>query len=395
MKWFGLLLLLTGCGAAGGPQSILPSVGDYASSDGFRGSLYSPSLSGRASLQSRIRRDPANGPRGGVQGKVLVRSSKGEAQPLEGAEVIVQVPYHPDDAMFFQPKDAKDSAALLPPQRWFSAKTDKDGAFSVKNVPAGQYPVTATKVGYSIEEKLVEVGMGQSVTRDFTLRLQSGTAAGTVVDADTGKPIDKATVQVMMPLPLDGSTRSLALTHPDRTPQTQTDENGRFSLPVPQGQQTIVAFSDDYEPQQSRVKLSVGSTATADFKLRAKNLLTVQSATEKRQYPLGENVKMMVSVTNAGKRPTTLHFRSGQTFDFIVKRGRSEVWRWSHDRAFTQALQDITLAPDETKRFEATWNQKDSKGMAVKDGRYAVTGIVTTHPPLQSASTILTIGNPK
>jgi uncharacterized GH25 family protein len=368
-------------------------VGDYGSADGFRGSL-SSSLAGRQSLQSRTRRDPANGPRGSVQGKVFVRPAKGEPQPLEGAEVVIQVPYHPDDAMFFQPKDAKDAAPTpLLPQQWYSAKTDKDGNFVIKNVPAGQYPVMASKVGYSVEEKSVELGFGQTATRDFTLRLQSGTASGSVVDAETGKPLEKVTVQVIVPIPLDSSTRALTVQHPDRTPQTQTDDKGRFSLPVPQGSQTLVAFSDDYESQQSKVKMSVGGSAAVDFKLRAKSRLTLQATTEKRQYALGEAVKMKLSLTNAGRRPVTLHFRNGQTFDFIVKRGRQEVWRWSHDKLFTQALQDIAIAADATKSFEATWDQKDTKGAAVSAGRYSVIGVVTATPLLQVAPTVVTIGN--
>jgi hypothetical protein len=395
--WTGLVLLLSGCGAAGGPQSILPSVGDYATTEGFRGSS-SSLLGGRSSLLSRTRRDPANGPRGVVQGKVFVRSSKGEAQPLEGAEVVVQVPYHPDDALFFQPKEVvRDNPNPIPPApyQWYTAKTDKDGAFIVKNVPAGQYPVSATKVGYSVEEKLVVVGFGQTVTRDFTLRLESGTVSGTVVDADTGKPLEKATVQVIVPVPLDATTRSLALIRPDRTPQTQTDAEGKFSLPVPKGQQTLVAFKEDYESQQHKVKISIGGSATVDFKLRAKTLMTTQTTTDKRHYALGESVKMTLTLTNASQRPLKLNFRSGQTFDFVVKRGRVEVWKWSHEKAFTQALQDLMLAPNETKRFEATWDQKDKQGKQVGDGRYAVTGIVTATPPLESEAAVVTIGNPK
>ncbi|MCS6862423.1 MAG: BsuPI-related putative proteinase inhibitor, partial [Abditibacteriales bacterium] len=359
--WMGLVLLLTGCSAAGGPQSILPSVGDYATTEGFRGSS-SSLFGGRSSLLNRARRDPANGPRGIVQGKVFVRSAKGAAQPLEGAEVVVQVPYHPDDALFFQTQGVvKDSPNPLPvaPYQWYTAKTDQDGSYIVKSVPAGQYPVSASKVGYSVEEKLVVVGFGQTVTRDFTLRLESGTVSGTVVDADTGSPIERATVQVIVPVPLDAATRALMLTRPERTPQTQTDEKGQFTLPVPKGQQTLVAFKEDYESQQNKVKIAIGGSATVDFKLRAKALMTAQITTDKRQYAPGESVRMTLTLMNAGKRPVTLHFRSGQIFDFIVKRGRVEVWRWSQDKAFTQALQDITLAPGETKRFEVTWDQVD------------------------------------
>ena len=51
-------------------------------------------------------------------------------------------------------------------------------------------------------------------------------------------------------------------------------------------------------------------------------------------------------------------------------RGREVVWRWSHGRAFTMALEQITLKPGESRTFEAVWEQKDNAGKDVPEVDY-------------------------
>ena len=62
-----------------------------------------------------------------------------------------------------------------------------------------------------------------------------------------------------------------------------------------------------------------------------------------------------LQLTNTAATPLRLEFSSGQQFDFVVLRGAQEVWRWSGDRMFTQALQSEALAPGETRTYTATW----------------------------------------
>jgi len=60
---------------------------------------------------------------------------------------------------------------------------------------------------------------------------------------------------------------------------------------------------------------------------------------------------MILMVTNTGNNTERIDLRSGQRYDFIVSRDGREVWRWSADKMFTQALTTITLGPDETITF--------------------------------------------
>ncbi len=68
-----------------------------------------------------------------------------------------------------------------------------------------------------------------------------------------------------------------------------------------------------------------------------------------------DSVRFALQVTNAGSAPVELEFPSGQTHDFVVSRAGAELWRWSADRVFTQALHGETLAPGETRAFEGSW----------------------------------------
>lgn len=66
-------------------------------------------------------------------------------------------------------------------------------------------------------------------------------------------------------------------------------------------------------------------------------------------------VELAFTVQNAGVEPVELAFASGQVADFAVYDGDTEVWRWSDDRLFTQAIKTATLAPGESFTETGTW----------------------------------------
>lgn len=70
---------------------------------------------------------------------------------------------------------------------------------------------------------------------------------------------------------------------------------------------------------------------------------------------LGKAVRLQLRVTNSGGRPEVLNFSSGQMYDFWVTDSGREVWRWSDDRAFTQALQKQTVASQDSVTFDESW----------------------------------------
>lgn len=99
-------------------------------------------------------------------------------------------------------------------------------------------------------------------------------------------------------------------------------------------------------------------------------LASVQATTE------GEEARFVLQVTNTTTSPIELAFSSGQTHDFVVLRDGREVWRWSGDRMFTQALRTETLAPGATLSFEESWKPGEVSGELTLVGRLTS----TSHP---------------
>jgi hypothetical protein len=61
-------------------------------------------------------------------------------------------------------------------------------------------------------------------------------------------------------------------------------------------------------------------------------------------------------ITNNAKKKLELVFPNGQTHDLVVlDAAGEEVWRWSADRMFTQALQNRVLGAGDTLAYEVVW----------------------------------------
>lgn len=84
------------------------------------------------------------------------------------------------------------------------------------------------------------------------------------------------------------------------------------------------------------------------------------------------SVRLVLHVTNAGEAPLALNFSTSQRYDFIVEAASGEeVWRWSDDMAFMQALSQDTLPPGESWTMDAVWDPED------RSGQYVATGVLT------------------
>lgn len=66
-------------------------------------------------------------------------------------------------------------------------------------------------------------------------------------------------------------------------------------------------------------------------------------------------VEFAFTVTNASPEAVTLSFPSGQVVDVAVLDDGKELWRWSDDRVFTQAIGSETLEPGESFVASVTW----------------------------------------
>jgi len=121
----------------------------------------------------------------------------------------------------------------------------------------------------------------------------------------------------------------------------------------------------------------VPDTAAENRETRLIDGLSYTIYTGDNWYRRGEEVLITLIKKNVTRRNITLTYRSGQRYDFVVRRGREEVWRWSRGRSFTQAISRVTLSPGESRVFRVTWNQRDNRGRQVAPGTYTITGFNT------------------
>jgi len=87
--------------------------------------------------------------------------------------------------------------------------------------------------------------------------------------------------------------------------------------------------------------------------------------------PFPDSVHFVLQVTNTSAAPVTLNFSSGQLFDFMVSRDGREVWRWSAERMFTQALRSERLDAGDTRTYTAAWRPSPRT-----PGEYVVAGVL-------------------
>lgn len=93
------------------------------------------------------------------------------------------------------------------------------------------------------------------------------------------------------------------------------------------------------------------------------------------EFAIGEPISMTLILTNCGDNPTRLFYGDGQRYEFIAEDEQGEeVWRWSHDRAFTQAAGEETIQPEETVAYSEVWEQTGNDGKQVEGGRYKIFG---------------------
>ena len=140
-----------------------------------------------------------------------------------------------------------------------------------------------------------------------------------------------------------------------------------------------VFFACGPHPQGSAQNVSTAATPRARPRAAATSSVLASSLNVR----VAKEVTFTLHVTNSGPKLVELSFPSGQTHDFVVtdSTGR-EVWRWSSDRMFTQALQNRQIPAGETVDYEVRMPVGNRRGT------YTVTAMLRsdTHPVEQKVS---------
>ena len=123
---------------------------------------------------------------------------------------------------------------------------------------------------------------------------------------------------------------------------------------------------------------SCSSTPGANPTFVADLVLKNAAGAVRQEFAPGEPITMELTVRNRASTEAILQFATGHQFDFVVvDAGTSRVrWRWSHGKAFTQAITELEFGPQETKTFVVTWNQNDDAKLPVSVGNYEARGVL-------------------
>jgi phosphatidylinositol-3-phosphatase len=132
-----------------------------------------------------------------------------------------------------------------------STTTDSTGTYTLANVPAGTYSVTASQTGYASQTSSATVSSGTAATLNFALSKSTtttpGSFTGKVTNISTGGVISGATISYS-----GGSTTS--------------DANGNYTFTnVAPGTYSVTASHSGYFNVTNSVAVTSGTTSTLNF----------------------------------------------------------------------------------------------------------------------------------
>ena len=179
------------------------------------------------------------------------------------------------------------SRPIAPDQRPLFAVTDDQGRFQIEAVPTGNYIMIATKDGFSRGAHEVAVQANQITDVALELENVGGLLQGQITTT-AGVAVAEASVSVFvndpfLPIPgpvppsegSEGGFSSPGVTsdaagiafYPPERNFAVTNQDGRYSLTVEAGNYGISVFAKGHQPATSSVRVNVGQTTVADFRL--------------------------------------------------------------------------------------------------------------------------------
>ena len=146
--------------------------------------------------------------------------------------------------------------------------------------------------------------------------------------------------------------------------------------------------SADEPPRSSDPQRSTGSEPGVPHATTALECnVSVGDSDGAQTFRDDEPVTLVLTVHNVSDAPRSLALPSAQTFEFAVTSADgAEVWRWSQGRMFAQMLTELSLAPGESRRFEARWDRTRPDGTRAGPGEYRVVGSIPALEPGRAVS---------
>lgn len=142
----------------------------------------------------------------------------------------------------------------------YSNMTDAEGKYRLSGIPGGTHDVTATALGYDSKTEVAVMPVGGILSKDFTLRSQTGAISGHVLINGTLEPLGGANVSVRVG---------------ESTITVVSDSNGSYIIrDLPAGEYAIVASCDGFYSNTTS-----GVIVTRGNETRDQNITLVEKPT--------------------------------------------------------------------------------------------------------------------
>lgn len=106
---------------------------------------------------------------------------------------------------------------------------------------------------------------------------------------------------------------------------------------------------------------------------------------ESQNFSQGEDIEFLLTLTNSSTASVTLDFNSGQQYDFYINSPDGvNVWRWSDEGVFIQALTTLTIGAGESLEVRQVWNQVLPDGETISIGDYSAFGLLLGQSPSEA-----------
>jgi len=87
----------------------------------------------------------------------------------------------------------------------------------------------------------------------------------------------------------------------------------------------------------------------------------------------GDTVPITFAIKNISTETATVMLGGAPEAISQVKRGDVEIWNWATGKAFPAVLPSPqSVAPNETRTYDLSWDQKDNSGNQVAAGSYTI-----------------------
>jgi len=178
------------------------------------------------------------------------------------------------------------------------------------------------------------------------------------------------------------------------TKQFQTSSGGsQLRLSPGQSQTFPVQIGDDQGalvPGKYQLRAFLTNSSGIEAKPVAIEVIAapmqLQVALDKTKIKVGEPVSFTLTLTNTSQNAQPIQFTSGQRFDVSILNQASEtVWNWAANKRFTRSISRQTLAPGESRTFQADWDGQALPDQKITPGTYTVQATSASNPRINAA----------